>query len=150
MFVGYKHIISYSQFTNILSLRETDKRSDFLHSFCLNINYIEINEGEPNFVIFKPTDLGPLDFTMNRFAYKPNNLFYGMQSFFIFFSTFRIDLDIKVLYVLQCISGKFQLCRTIRRRSYVIIGFVAPAIGPNKSKKLTRLISPTHNIRGKV
>ena len=38
----------------------------------------------------------------------------------------------------------------IRRRSYVIIGFVAPAIGPNKSKKLTRLISPTHNIRGKV
>ena len=29
----------------------------------------------------------------------------------------------------------------IRRRSYVIIGFVAPAIGPNKSKKLTRLIS---------
>ena len=39
---------------------------------------------------------------------------------------------------------------SIRRRSYVIIGFVAPAIGPNKSKKLTRLISPTHNIRGKV
>ena len=38
----------------------------------------------------------------------------------------------------------------IRRRSYVIIGFVAPAIGPNKSKKLTRLISPTHNTRGKV
>ena len=28
--------------------------------------------------------------------------------------------------------------------------FVAPAIVPNKSKKLTRLISPAHNIRGKV
>ena len=41
-------------------------------------------------------------------------------------------------------------CKPIRRRSYVIIGFVAPAIGPNKSKKLTRLISPTHNTRGKV
>ena len=44
----------------------------------------------------------------------------------------------------------FAFHNTIRRRSYVIIGFVAPAIGPNKSKKLTRLISPTHNIRGKV
>ena len=38
----------------------------------------------------------------------------------------------------------------IRRRSDYIIGFVTPAIGPNKSKKPTRLISPKHNIRGKV
>ena len=38
----------------------------------------------------------------------------------------------------------------IRRRSDYIIGFIAPAIGPNKSKKLTRLITPAHNIRGKV
>ena len=38
----------------------------------------------------------------------------------------------------------------IRRRSDYIIGFVASAIGPNKSKKLTRLITPVHNIRGKV
>ena len=40
--------------------------------------------------------------------------------------------------------------RQIRRRSDYIIGFIAPAIGPNKSKKLTPLIAPTHNIRGKV
>ena len=38
----------------------------------------------------------------------------------------------------------------IRRRSDYIIGFVTPAIGPNKFKKLTRLIAPVHNIRGKV
>ena len=38
----------------------------------------------------------------------------------------------------------------IRRRSDYIIGFVTPAIGPNKLKKLTRLIAPVHNIRGKV
>ena len=40
--------------------------------------------------------------------------------------------------------------RGIRRRSDYIIGFIAPAIGPNKSKKLTRLIAPVHNIHGKV
>ena len=38
----------------------------------------------------------------------------------------------------------------IRRRNGYIIGFIAPAIGPNKSKKLTRLIAQAHNIRGKV
>ena len=38
----------------------------------------------------------------------------------------------------------------IRRRSDYIIGFVTQAIGPNKFKKLTRLIAPVHNIRGKV
>ena len=38
----------------------------------------------------------------------------------------------------------------IRRRSDYIIGFVTPAIGPNKFKKLTRLIAPVHNTRGKV
>ena len=38
----------------------------------------------------------------------------------------------------------------IRRRSDYIIGFVTSAIGPNKSKKLTRLIAAAHNIRGKV
>ena len=38
----------------------------------------------------------------------------------------------------------------IRRRSDYIIGFIAPAIGPNKSKKLTRLIALAHNIHGKV
>ena len=50
-------------------------------------------------------------------------------------------------------STQGSLCPSpmgIRQRSYVIIGFVAPAIGPNKSKKFTRLISPTHNIRSKV
>ena len=39
---------------------------------------------------------------------------------------------------------------SIRRRSDYIIGFVAPAIGPKKSKTLTRLIAPAHNIHGKV
>ena len=39
---------------------------------------------------------------------------------------------------------------SIRRRSDYIIGFVTPAIGPNKFKKLTRLIALVHNIRGKV
>ena len=38
----------------------------------------------------------------------------------------------------------------ICRRSDYIIGFIAPAIGPNKSKKLTRLIMPVHNMRSKV
>ena len=38
----------------------------------------------------------------------------------------------------------------IRRRSDYIIGFIAPAIGPNKSKKLTRLKAPAHNVRGNV
>ena len=40
--------------------------------------------------------------------------------------------------------------RYILRRSDYIIGFIAPAIGQNKSKKLTQLIAPAHNIRGKV
>ena len=43
-----------------------------------------------------------------------------------------------------------MICLSIRRRSDYIIGFIAPTIGPNKSKKLTRLIAPAHNIRGKV
>ena len=38
----------------------------------------------------------------------------------------------------------------IRRRSDYIIGFIARSIGPNKSKKFTRLIAPAHNLRGKV
>ena len=38
----------------------------------------------------------------------------------------------------------------IRRRSDYIIGFITPVIGPNKSKKLTRPIVPTHNLCGKV
>ena len=45
-----------------------------------------------------------------------------------------------------------QVCwtYTIRRRSDYIIGFIAPEIGPNKSRKLTRLIPLALNIRGKV
>ena len=43
-----------------------------------------------------------------------------------------------------------QWLQSIRRRSDYIIGFVTPAIGPNKSKKLTRLIALAHNTRGKV
>ena len=34
----------------------------------------------------------------------------------------------------------------IRRRSDYIIGFITQAIGPNKPRKLTRLIAPAHNI----
>ena len=33
----------------------------------------------------------------------------------------------------------------IRRKSDYIIGLVTPAIGANKSKKLTQLIAPVHN-----
>ena len=36
------------------------------------------------------------------------------------------------------------------RRSDDIIGFIDPAISPNKSKKLTRLIALARNIHGKV
>ena len=43
-----------------------------------------------------------------------------------------------------------QRLSVIRRRSDYIIGFITPAIGPNKFKKLTRPIVPTHNLRGKV
>ena len=39
---------------------------------------------------------------------------------------------------------------TIRQRSDYIMGFVTPAIGPDKSKKLTWLIAPVHNTHGKV
>ena len=39
---------------------------------------------------------------------------------------------------------------SIRRRSDYIIGFIAPAIGPNKSRKPTRLIALAHNKRGIV
>ena len=42
------------------------------------------------------------------------------------------------------------ICFYIHQRSDYMIGFIAPAIGPNKSKKLPRLIAPAHNIRGKV
>ena len=38
----------------------------------------------------------------------------------------------------------------IRRRNDYIIWFIAPAIGPNKSRKLTRLVAPAHNIRDKI
>ena len=38
----------------------------------------------------------------------------------------------------------------IRRRSDYIIGFAIPAIGPNKSKELTRIIALVHNIRVKI
>ena len=54
-------------------------------------------------------------------------------------------------------DNKDHICQVHRalplicRSSDYIIGFIAPAIGPNKSKKLTRLIIvPVHNIRGKV
>ena len=38
----------------------------------------------------------------------------------------------------------------IRRRSDYITGFITPAIGPNKSKKPTRLIALAHNKGSKV
>ena len=47
-------------------------------------------------------------------------------------------------------ASRCSYCILIRRRSDYIIGFVTPAIGPNKFKKLTRLIVPVHNTRGKV
>ena len=38
----------------------------------------------------------------------------------------------------------------IRQRSDYKIGFIASSIGPNISRKLTRVIAPAHNISGKV
>ena len=52
--------------------------------------------------------------------------------------------------ICPCWALSFRIFGGIRRRSDYIIGFIAPAIDPNKSKKLTRLIAPVHNIRGKV
>ena len=49
----------------------------------------------------------------------------------------------------MCLHGN-KMRLFIRWRNDYIIGFTAPAIGPNKSKKLTRLMAPAHNIRGKV
>ena len=44
-------------------------------------------------------------------------------------------------------SSRTKICR----RSDNISGFVTPAIGPDKSKKLTQLIiAPVHNIRCNV
>ena len=51
---------------------------------------------------------------------------------------------------LRQVTGFYCDKRSIRRRRDYITGFIAPAIGPNKSKKLTQLIAPTHNIRGKI
>ena len=53
--------------------------------------------------------------------------------------------DEVTIWILQHMSYE-----AIRRRSDYIRGFVTPAIGPNKSKKLTRLTALAHNIRGKV
>ena len=55
----------------------------------------------------------------------------------------------------KCVhSNKMHLFLTfscsIRQRSDYIIGFVTPAISPNKSKKLTWPKVQTHNLRGKV
>ena len=55
------------------------------------------------------------------------------------------------LYIYSIINGnRVTIYILIRRRSDYIIGFIAPAIGPNKPRKLTRFIAPAHNIRGKV
>ena len=51
-------------------------------------------------------------------------------------------------YLWTALNGLYS--EQIRRRSDYIIGFIAPAIGPNKSRKLTWLIAPAHNIRGKI
>ena len=65
-------------------------------------------------------------------------------------------LSVRLLFIiaLEKRKGVINDCkhreRPIRRRSDYIIGFITPAIGPNKSKKLSRLIAPLHNIRGKV
>ena len=59
-----------------------------------------------------------------------------------------VDWDRPTSWIL--LSSTCSSTCIIRRRSDYIIGFVTPAIGPNKFKKLTRLIAPVHNIRGKV
>ena len=89
---------------------------------------------------------------------NPRNNYYGRSSNY----PQRIQLSPKHQSgEFQC-SWEVKLCNSIilvvhvckqwpiRRRSDYIIGFITPAIGPNKSKKLTRPIVPTHNLRGKV
>ena len=49
--------------------------------------------------------------------------------------------------LLMSVRGVHYAGTAIRRRSDYIIGFVTPAIGPNKVKKLTRIIAPVHNIQ---
>ena len=61
-----------------------------------------------------------------------------------------ITSKIYVLKYTECHPPATSIPFTIRRRSDYIIGFITPAIGPNKFKKLTRPIVPTHNLRGKV
>ena len=63
----------------------------------------------------------------------------------------RCDLKGNFYQVLvKQLDCEYVFLTLIRRRSDYIIGFVTPAIGPNKSEKLTRLIAPAHNIRSKV
>ena len=68
--------------------------------------------------------------------YLPSKLFHRLKCYCIMF----FQVSHPLAWTIIC----------IRRRSDYIIGFVTPVIGPNKSKKLTRLLAPTHNIRGKV
>ena len=51
-----------------------------------------------------------------------------------------------------CVQRQIHRLKTVHipQRSDYIIGFVTPAISPNKSKKLTWPIVLTHNLRGKV
>ena len=54
-----------------------------------------------------------------------------------------------MLFLIQILT-RILCTSAIRRRSDYIIGFITPAIGPNKYEKLTWPIVPTHNLRGKV
>ena len=49
---------------------------------------------------------------------------------------------------LYAMPANMQMCNSPEKLLHNRI--ITPAIGPNKSRKLTRLIAPAHNIRGKV
>ena len=62
---------------------------------------------------------------------------------------FSFQSDLREYRTYPVPSGR-EISRTIRQRSDYIIGLVASAIDPNKSKNLTRLIAQAYNVRGKV
>ena len=53
-------------------------------------------------------------------------------------------LSVRTPFSFLCTSLLLSKRFYIHRRSDYIIGFIAPAIGPNKSRKLTRLIETTY------
>ena len=98
-------------------------------------------------------DLVSIPFFSSYWYYAPQSTAYVVEKFTLILPlNLTYPLAAQTVYLNQ---NPVTLCHSdrhmaIRRRSDYIIGFITPAIGPNKSKELTRLIAPAHNKRGKV